>query len=189
MSSLLNQTSGVFQEFMILEARFERPNTVTEHPVDREADVTDHVQIRPNRIVLRAALSETSIDGRFGGALGAIRFLEEAQGQPLTLVLDNEGIFRDLFLENEIDARTVVRGREYRISLKQIRRAFSETVGIIAPAQTTDPGAASRSDRGQQATQTRDISFARQQINNIIAPGDNEGAVTLSDRLLRSFGR
>lgn len=129
---------------------------VPDHPIDGEKNVTDHAQ---------SELKNFNIVGEIT-SLGLVRgdaapsddplteardFFRRAEGQKLRVVIPRRGQYSPCLLQSwdNIDKQSVA--IEFDLSFKIIRIASAETVEI-PPDRTPDPGLASESDKGGQAT-------------------------------------
>ncbi len=150
MSTITIQDLNLEQPFTVLRADFAPSALVTEHPVEQGVESTDQIKVRPLRILVEAIVSDTGTPGRpQPGVAQAVRWLTLAQGRFLDIVIDNEGEFRTYALEAAQHARTVIRGRVFRLRLKQVRIATALT-SQIPEARTTAPTMAAEEDVGQQ---------------------------------------
>ncbi len=185
MSSLVNTTSRQVQPFVIIRVDFQENVIVSEHPVEVGVDITDHAQVRPSRIIVDAIVPETPFPEQVtpGGVPAAVQWLKDALGQPLELIVDNEGVFPNLFIETAVHPLTVIRERRFTLRLKRVD-AIVAAVDVIVPATTTNPGATTTVNAGQQAPQTTQVpsSFAFRTLENLggVARGGLE--------LARAFG-
>lgn len=157
MSSLRIQDSGAEQPFTILRIDFQSASVVSEHPVGEGVDVVDHVQVRPESMVVVATITDSPFaDQPQGGVTQAVRWLQQARGQLLDVVLDNEGVLQNYVIEAATHPMTVVSGRDFTMRLKQVRVARALSV-LVPPSITTSVGAASGQSAGQQSASETEV--------------------------------
>lgn len=173
MSFITNITTGQVQPFIIIRVDFQEAVIITEHPVENGSDISDHAQVRPGRFVIDCIVPESAFPNQPQGGVGpAIAWLQAALGQPLQLTLDNEGVFENLFIETAVHARTIIRERRFTIRAKEVR-TVTVARGVITVDRTTNSGAVSRVEAGQQATEDaeRDSSVLFRTESNLGAIG------------------
>ena len=146
---------ALFYLFDVLRASFSPEASTTDHPVEFGAEVTDHVQVRPQRFTVDAIVTDSprSTSLAPGGVELARTFLEGALGQLLSVTIDGEGVFLNCVLERFPHERTNREGRVFACSFKQIRIASAISVPIPArlPAPAAAAGAPTEAPLGQQA--------------------------------------
>lgn len=153
MSSITISDTGQTQPFTIVRVDFQESVLVTEHPVEIGSDVSDNAQVRPSRFVVDAIVSDSPLPGQpSGGSGSAVQWLSNALGKPLELSIDDEGVFSNLFIETGVHARTVIRERRFTLRLKQVR-TVSAARGVIVVNRTSNSGASTKVEAGQQATE------------------------------------
>jgi hypothetical protein len=87
------ELAGLSKSFDVVRVDFSHESIVTEHPVEFGAEVTDHVQVRPDRFVVEVIVTDspllavTAVPIPFSVDL-ARQFLEQCQGKLLTVTLD-----------------------------------------------------------------------------------------------------
>jgi hypothetical protein len=142
--------------FPLLRVDFAPEASVTEHPIELGAEVSDHVQQRSDRFTAEVYVT----DSPAGSAPTqprvqvALAFLKNAIGKLLTVVLDGEGTFSSYVLEGYSHAKTTVEGRSIVLRFKQIRiaSALSVTIPPGVPAPVAAAGAPTEEGLGVQAT-------------------------------------
>lgn len=139
----------------VLRVDFSPEASITEHPVEIGANVTDHTQVRPYRFTVEA-IATASPRGVVPAPLAidnAIMFLEGALGKLVTAVIDGVGTFTSYTIEAFPYSVTTRKARVFSIRFKQIRIASSVTVTIPprTPAPVAATGAPSAQGLGQQA--------------------------------------
>lgn len=147
----------------VLRVDFSPEASVTDHPVELGAEVSDHVQIRPYRFVVDVVVTDTpraSSLATLRTSAVAVTFLERMVGQLCNVVIDGEGAFTSYVLESAAHSRTIERGRVFTLRWREIRIASAVSVTIPprlpAPAaQVTMPDGA---NLGQQAATAADVA-------------------------------
>jgi hypothetical protein len=134
----------------VLEAR------ATTHPVELGAEVTDHVQVLPLKMVVEVFVTASplsTIPDPFA-IEDAVGFFERAVGQVATIVIDGEGSFSSMVLEGAPHSRTAESGRAFSLSFRNIRiaSALSVTIPPRQPAPVAAVGAPTEAPLGQQST-------------------------------------
>lgn len=128
--------------------------SVTEHPVEFGAVITDHVQKRPTRFTVEVPVTNTPMLTSLSPFnVEAVRtFLETVVGHPMTVLIDGEGTFPNCVLEAFPHARTAEGGRAFACRFRQIRIASAISVPIPArlPAPVAATGAATEAPLGVQ---------------------------------------
>jgi|SRR5688572_15106431 len=116
--------------------------SVTEHPVELGAAVTDHVQVRPTRFTVEVPVTDTPMATSLSplGVEPVRAFLEAVIGHPMTVTVDGEGTFPNCVLEAFPHTRTAEGGRVFACRFRQIRIAMAISVPI--PARLPAPVAA-----------------------------------------------
>lgn len=147
---------GPEQAFDYTRIEFIDEASVTEHPVETGAVVSDHVQRRPRRFVADLFVTSSPlspVEVPFAINRAAI-FLAQAIGQRAEVYIEGEETFRDVVLESVSHARTASGGRAFVCRFRQIRIAQAMSVPIPArvPAPVAAVGAPTEAALGQQAT-------------------------------------
>lgn len=156
MMSVVRQDVPLVHFFEVLRVSYSSDTSVTDHPVEAGADVSDHAQVRPLRFTVEAIATDSPQPLSLAklGSEAALSFLEGAQGKPLTVVLDGEGSFAPCVLEHFTHDRTTALGRVFALSFKVIRiaQAISVTIPPRTPAPVAAAGAPTEVPLGMQAT-------------------------------------
>lgn len=170
-----------------------RPNyTITEHPVESGAAISDHIQPRPNTIVVNAVVTEnpTLAPGQLGGPIHLRRQLkwlyETAEnGQLVDIVTRRLGIFKRYAITGLPHIIDKVARLNFQITLRQVRIATATSVFITVEQVThTDTtsggeiteddaaaaaGAPDEVDVGEQATTDTDGTEAEEEDQSTLA--------------------
>lgn len=167
----------------VTSVRVAMASSVTRHPTERGAVISDHVQREPTIVSIVGVLTETptaaqaAAPGAMSGLSGPDRvqagmaWFSAHQGQRLTLVSDKMDDLDDLVIVRLPDEVTVMRHRIVTLELQQIVVATATLVDIPPelPPAATSHAVASAADLGEQgatsgdadpAQQARDISAA-----------------------------
>lgn len=147
---------GETARFDLLRVDFSPEATVTEHPVELGAEVSDHAQVRPYRFaaeVIVTASPRSPVPQPFA-IEDAVGFFERAVGKLLTVVIDGEGTFSNMVLEAAGHSRETVGRRIFSCRFKYVRIAAAISVPIPPrlPAPVAAAGAPTEAPLGQQAT-------------------------------------
>lgn len=156
MITITATTTGAFAICDLLRVDFSPEASVTEHPVELGAEVTDHVQTRPLRFTAEVFVSDSP---RLASLVtlrntrAATLFFESLLGQLCNVVIADEGTFTSFVLEGCPHARSAQLGRTYSLRFRQVRIALAVSVLIPArlPAPIAAVGAPTEVDTGQQA--------------------------------------
>lgn len=149
------ELAGLSHRFEVLGVDHSPEATITEHPVEIGAEVTDHIQVRPVLFTVEAYVTDSPlIVPAVGSAVDlAVQFLEQAQGKLLTVTIDGEGTWQSMALTRWPHSRTALEGRGFALGFKQIRIALGVSVIIPPriPAPVAQVGGPTAVDLGQQA--------------------------------------
>jgi len=144
-----------------LDASLEELHTVeienTQHPVERGADVTDHVRIRPLRVRVTGIVTNTPIE--FLASLTNSSSRAEEADEALELIMRNQQLitvvtslrqYENMILKRKEVPRSAQLGNVVRVTmeLEEIIIVDSETVAAPTPVA---PTAAAVSDLGKSA--------------------------------------
>jgi hypothetical protein len=130
--------------------------SVTAHPVELGAEVTDHVQKLPLRLGVDLIVTASPL-GVFPQPFAvedAIGFFERALGQLLLIVILGEGTFSSMVLAGFPHSRGPTQSRVFALRFQHVRVAASLSVAI-PPRMPAPPAAAGTSTEqalGQQST-------------------------------------
>ena len=134
----------------VLEAR------ATTHPVELGAEVTDHVQVMPLKMVVEVFVTASPLSSTPDpfAVEDAVGFFERAIGKVATVVIDGEGSFTSMVLEGAPHAKTTEGGRGFALTFRNIRiaAALSVTIPPRQPAPVAASGAPTEAPLGQQST-------------------------------------
>jgi len=126
--------------------------SVTSHPVEFGAAVSDHAQVEPITITIRGRITETPLLVPIPTAVElALGFFERNEGQLVT-VNTSRGVFADMMITSYdwgIDGRKEI---VFDVALKKIRIALAVSVPIPArqPAPAVEASVASSANAGIQ---------------------------------------
>lgn len=126
---------------------------VTDHPVERGANISDHARSKPEVVTLEGLITNTPISGGFDPTRAAKAYAEllslKDAGDLLTVVTSRRS-YSDMVLTSlstPVDART---GQALRFSatLKQVRVVSSQTVKVTV----SQPKLKAKKDLGKKGT-------------------------------------
>ena len=152
---IIDLLPALTQTFEVIRVDFAPAALVTEHPVEIGAEVTDHVQIRPQAFAAEVMISASPVGivPAVFPVQRALDFLEQAQGKLLTVDIPGEGLFLSMVLEGWPHALSLGADRSFVLRFKQIRVASALSVLIPPrlPSPIAEVGAPDAIDAGQQA--------------------------------------
>lgn len=141
------------------------PATLTAHPVERSADVTDHVQRGQRRetfaVMVNEAPKQTDADTTLTGPERierCVAFLERCFGKTLTLTHPLRSTLQNMLLASVNGDRSVQRSESF--TLEFVELTFAEVTSVRVPPSAPVSGTTAASslpdqqDLGQQATTT-----------------------------------
>jgi len=160
MSTTLIRTTGDYLTFDVAFVSFDNSSTITDHPVEMGASVSDNAQRMPQVITITGTVSETCYDYQVNGALvgrrgSAAIFLDTIQGSILSpaeeVIIDNEtvGQFFGYMLQTWSFGITNVQASEFICVFRQVSKATATFTGI--PASVPVPSASSSFGAGTNA--------------------------------------
>lgn len=158
------------------------PSEVTSHPVEDEADFTDHVLNRPTTLIVEGIVSDTPIGVvaslRGDGALpsdDALAKLLEIRGrrEPIRIV-SSLGIHDNMVMQSLVIPRTAATGDALRFTatFRQIQLVTNErtTVPVDPPRAAREVRRGSKASKSEKDTETP-ISSEKQQEASILYQG------------------
>lgn len=122
---------------------------LSKHPVERGADITDHIQRHPLQLTLKGTLSDTPLlpaapsPGRYQAMLDRLRALHRA-GEPLTVTADLE-VFEQLVITSLDYERSAKAGRSVEVELAMEEIILVNQVVVEIPEIILRDRAAQRS--------------------------------------------
>ena len=169
------------------EGVFGGSSTITEHPIEDGATISDHSQYEPLQITMDLGVTETpgeALDLPVGQERidRAREFLQAAgrAGDPLTVTIPRMGVFEQMVLEswpNTIDSR---KSSRFEVVIKQIEIAEAQIVRV--PGEAIEP--ASRSGQqeeealGTQSAEAVDEDEIGDFMSSILPDEDSQSALT-----------
>jgi len=164
--------------------------TASVHPLEDGSSVTDNVQRQPDRIPIRAEVTESPRQVTGDEVTGperiqaAIRFLEACIGEPLTLGLTRTVTVNDVLLVGvnypiDIRRRVVF---ELAFQVSKFAEATSVKIPARKPVAAVAVGAADEVDAGQQActSVSLDVDSDARAPSDPIAKQDQSSAYALA---------
>lgn len=158
---------------------------ITDHPVEKGVDITDHFQPRPRGLKLDCVLTDTPLEvgqpaapGRSKDAYAAIERLQ-AEGKLITVTTSLRQ-YENLLVEHlsaPVDASTGD-GLKFSITLREIRTVESKTV----PVRVSVPRAAKPVNLGKQTPKQADPALTEKVKSEAVKLYDSNG-------VQRGFGR
>lgn len=122
--------------------------TITNHPVETGAAISDHAYVNPAQLVMDIGMSDVSeslVSGQFSGGWSrsstAYAILLELQKQRIPLqVLTRLNLYQNMLIETIAapDDHTTLYGLKATVTMKEIFVATVQTVKISARPQVTD---------------------------------------------------
>ena len=132
----------------ILALNHERTASITSHPVETGAAVTDHAFIQPSKLTLQVGMSDALVDviaGQFanGPSRSVTAYQTLVNLQQLRIPFDvatRLGLYRNMLIQSIVtpDDHTTAYGLKATVTLQEIFVASVRTVRISAQPQTTD---------------------------------------------------
>lgn len=143
---------------------------VTNHPVERGVDVSDHAQPQPLRFQIRVVQTESPFlvgptTAGIGRVLDALAFLRSLEGELCNVVTSRLGTITDCLLTGYPHEITTRRALPAVLRFQQIRIAAVQAVTIppLEPVEAAQTGFPDEQDAGQQATQDTADDPAKQE--------------------------
>lgn len=171
----------------ILQTNYTRSLTITEHPVETGAAVSDHAYINPVELVMQVGMSDVAksiVSGQFSQgssrSITAFQVLEQLQGQRIPMnVFCRLGLFKNMLIETIAvpDDYTTLYGLKATVTMKEVFVAKVKTVKISARPQVTDS-----TNSGTREPETPNQSVVYQMEQNLKGYVDQ-----LVNKLLGSF--
>lgn len=132
----------------ILQTNYTRSLTITEHPIETGAAVSDHAYVNPVELVMQVGMSdvaESIVAGQFSQgssrSITAFQVLTQLQGQLIPMdVFCRLGLFKNMLIETIAvpDDYTTLYGLRATVTMKEVFVATVKTVKISARPQVTD---------------------------------------------------
>lgn len=123
----------------------------SKHPVERGADITDHVQLQPRKVTVKGGLTDspllpgTPYPGRNQQRLDELRRLHQT-GEPVTLSADLD-VFPSMLIVGLSFDRVTTKAVQVEISLEEI--IIAEATLVDLPASILSGRAAQRSSEAE----------------------------------------
>lgn len=134
---------------------YENPAEATEHPVERDANITDHYRRGLRTITLECEVSNSPSDPRFLLVEDRVQFvlstLRSLQDRKVAVdVITDRGTFENYFITMIADRRDATTGDKatFQLMLREFRVATAQEVDAPAPSLEN---LRRRRDRGRQA--------------------------------------
>lgn len=141
------------------------PATLTAHPVERSADVTDHVQRGQQRetfsVLVNEAPKETSTDTTLTGPERierCVEFLKRCFGKTLTITHPLRSTLQNMLLASVNGDRNIQKSETFTLEFAEL--TFAEVTSVRVPPSAPIAGTTAAAslpdgqDLGQQATTT-----------------------------------
>lgn len=157
---IIDGDGGVLAIEGVLEYTLESSADATEHPVERGAEIVDHVQVKAKRLRFRGQVTESPFArvSRSGGQARVARareFLDRCAGTLVTVVTDVLGTFENMTMVRWPVKRGTFRRIDLDLEFRQVRLAEAGLVSIPPEAPSTSSAAAGLPDEqdvGEQPT-------------------------------------
>jgi len=161
----------------ILQTNYTRSLTITQHPVETGAAISDHAFVNPVELTMQIGMSDVMksiIQGQFsqGGSRSKTAFevLAQLQSQriPMDVMTTKFGQFKNMLIETIAvpDDYTTQFGLKATVTLKEVFVATVKTVKVSARPQVTDS-----TNRGEVVPQAPNASVWKQ-ITGALFPDD-----------------
>jgi hypothetical protein len=132
--------------------------STTDHPVESDAPVTDHIQRQPGSITVSCVVTENPL--RAGSVIGGPQRLREklswlydtANAKQLVDIVTKLGTFTNYAIRGLPHTIDNVSRLQFDLGLREIRVATSETISVETLASDVAAGAAPVTNSGTQAT-------------------------------------
>ena len=161
MSTILIRPTGDSWTLDACYVDFAETVSITDHPIESGAIVSDHAQRQPSLITLTATISESPWSDKTNGVLVQRRadfllFLEAAVGESLVLSTEQYGTFHGYMLADWRHGLDGTNSAKVNVTLKQVKIAEAGyvTIPVSAPKSSASAGFASGQSVGEQATTT-----------------------------------
>ncbi len=160
--SIIRASDGVTFSFDVVEYYTLTSSVdVTEHPVERGANIADHAQVKPKVLGFAGIVSETPFD--FVDTAGgpdrirrALDFLDSIAGQLCTVVCEVFGTYENMTITRYPARRGKMRKIDVDCEFKQVRLAEAGLITIAPSAPAADTAASANfpdaQDVGEQPT-------------------------------------
>lgn len=122
--------------------------SITEHPVETGANITDHAFLEPAEVVMEIGMSDAAksiVSGQFSGkqsrSVTAFQLLKELQQQRIPLQITTRlGTYKNMLVEtiSAPDDYKTLYGLNATVTFREILIATTKTVKISARANVTD---------------------------------------------------
>ena len=132
----------------VLQTNYTRSLTITQHPVETGAAISDHSYVNPVELTMQIGMSDCAtsiIPGQFSQGESrsqtAFQVLEKLQSQRVPMqVMSKFGIFKNMLIETIAipDDYTTLYGLKATVTMKEVFIATVQTVKISARPQVTD---------------------------------------------------
>lgn len=132
----------------VLQTNYNSSLTITEHPVETGAAVSDHAFVNPLELTMQIGMSDCAksiVPGQFSQgpsrSLTAFQVLSKLQKQRIPMnVMTRLGSFKNMLIESIAvpDDYTTMNGLKATVTLKEVFVASVQTVKISARPQVTD---------------------------------------------------
>lgn len=133
---------------------------VASHPIEGEADVTDHAQKELESFTVEGVITESPLldfaEQQPGEDLQrkAVDFLDRAAEKPLRVITERLGRREPVLLEGYPHDVDQIEALRVQLKFREVRFAEAQTVEV-PPAQTSEAGLADTQSRGDQPTSDR----------------------------------
>ncbi|HWQ41327.1 MAG TPA: hypothetical protein VN456_04750 [Desulfosporosinus sp.] len=132
----------------VLQTNYTRSLTITSHPVETGAAISDHAFVNPVELTMQIGMSDCAtsiIPGQFtqgdSRSVRAFEILEKLQSQRVPMqVMSRLGLFKNMLIETIAvpDDYTTQYGLKATVTMKEVFVATVQTVKISARPQVTD---------------------------------------------------
>ncbi|MDQ7094217.1 fibronectin type III domain-containing protein [Desulfosporosinus sp. PR] len=150
----------------VLQTNYTRSLTITDHPVETGAAITDHAYVNPVELVMQIGMSDVAtsiVPGQFSQgssrSLTAFQVLTKLQEQRIPMnVMTHLGLFKNMLI-SEIavpDDYTTLYGLKATVTLREVFVASVKTVKVSANPHVTDS-----TNRGVVVPQTPNKSVVK----------------------------
>lgn len=137
--------------------------TITEHPVETNASISDHAYMNPQELSIDIGMSDVAksyVSGQFAGSwsrsVTAYQILREIQRQRLPVrILTRLGLYNNMMIQSITapDDYMTLNGLKATINFRELLVGTVQTVKISARPQTTDS-----TNKGNVEPQQPDVS-------------------------------
>lgn len=135
--------------------------SVTDHPVETGANVSDHAQKLPKKLAFKGLVTESPFDyqdttGGVDRVTRALEWLDSIAGTLVTVVTEVFGTFSNMAITRYPTSRSSMKSLEFDCEFKQVILATAGLVDIPAEAPVAESAAAAglpdAQDVGEQPT-------------------------------------